>query len=110
MQTALFRTALEYHVLNKLRDPRYQELTRLLVFSKYFLERVLLVRIKTKDESYAFDMFESLNTTGTELTAFETFKPQIIRNEGIREYEGSEVEKYILEIYINVNMYYVIIC
>ena len=98
MQTALFRTALEYHVLNKLRDPRYQELTRLLVFSKYFLERVLLVRIKTKDESYAFDMFESLNTTGTELTAFETFKPQIIRNEGIREYEGSEVEKYILEI------------
>ena len=98
MQSALFKNPLEYHVLNKLKDPEYQELARLLIFSKYFLERVVLVKIKTRDESYAFDMFESLNTTGAELTAFETFKPQIIRNEGIREYEGSESERYILEI------------
>jgi hypothetical protein len=47
-------------------------------------------------------MFESLNTTGEPLTAFETFKPKVIAFEGLADYENSEsftsigsIEKYL---------------
>ena len=38
-----------------------------------------LVVIECLDIGLAFDMFQSLNATGTPLTAFEVFKPQIVR-------------------------------
>lgn len=38
-----------------------------------------LVVIECLDLSLAFDMFQSLNATGTPLTAFEVFKPQIVK-------------------------------
>ena len=98
MQSVLFRNPLESEVLNGLKNSKHNELAQLLIFSKYLLERVVLVEIKAIDESYAFDMFESLNTTGAALTAFETFKPQIIRNEGLENYKNSESRKYVLEI------------
>ncbi|QDJ49341.1 DUF262 domain-containing protein [Bordetella hinzii] len=37
------------------------------------------VVIECPDLSLAFDMFQSLNATGTPLTAFEVFKPQIVK-------------------------------
>ena len=38
-----------------------------------------LVVIECPDLGLAFDMFQSLNATGTPLTAFEVFKPQIVK-------------------------------
>lgn len=38
-----------------------------------------LVVIDCSDEGLAFDMFQSLNATGTPLTAFEVFKPAIVK-------------------------------
>ena len=37
------------------------------------------VVIECQDEGIAFDMFQALNATGTPLTAFEVFKPTIVR-------------------------------
>jgi len=47
-------------------------------------------------------MFESLNTTGEPLTAFETFKPKIIDTEGLIDYERSDSRKYcdVIESYL----------
>jgi hypothetical protein len=41
-----------------------------------------LVAIECADEELAFDMFQSLNATGTPLTAFEVFKPMVVNDWG----------------------------
>ena len=56
-------------------------LIRLMLFSHYVLKSVVLTRIETNDEDAAFDIFDSLNTTGEPLTAIETFKPRVMRFE-----------------------------
>ncbi len=40
------------------------------------------VVIECQDEGIAFDMFQSLNATGTPLTAFEVFRPVIVKKYG----------------------------
>ena len=47
------------------------------------------------NEDYAFDMFESLNTTGEPLTAFETFKPKVIERIGLSQYEKSTSREFM---------------
>jgi hypothetical protein len=42
-----------------------------------------LVVIECLDLGLAFDMFQSLNATGTPLTAFEVFKPQVVKAWGV---------------------------
>jgi len=39
-------------------------------------------------------MFEALNTTGEPLTSLETFKPKIVEDEGIKNYETSGSKSY----------------
>ena len=51
--------------------------------------------VTAKNEDYAFDMFEALNTTGEPLTAFETFKPRVIHCEGLQNYELSKSFEYM---------------
>lgn len=53
--------------------------SRLLVFTQYYLTRVSFTRVKGLSEDSAFDIFDSLNTTGEPLNAYETLKPQILR-------------------------------
>lgn len=67
----------------------YIELLRLVLLANFILARVALTTVTAKNEDYAFDMFESLNTTGEPLTAFETFKPRVINFEGLEKYEKS---------------------
>jgi hypothetical protein len=62
---------------------------RLLLFSRFMLDRMALTQINAKDESYAFDLFDSLNTTGEPLTAFETFVPLVVQAEGVDAYQSS---------------------
>ncbi|VAW65883.1 hypothetical protein MNBD_GAMMA11-3455 [hydrothermal vent metagenome] len=70
------------------------ESLNVIVFSKYLLNRVCVTYVTVTDEAYAFDMFEALNTTGEPLTSIETFKPKVIENEGLGNYEASESKRY----------------
>lgn len=73
----------------------FKELLRLVLFSNFMLDRVALTIVTAKNEDYAFDMFEALNTTGEPLTAFETFKPRVIHSEGLEGYEKSKSHEYM---------------
>lgn len=53
-------------------------LVQLFAFSHYLLRRCCFTVIEPADESWAFDMFQSLNATGTPLTSLETFKPLVV--------------------------------
>lgn len=74
-----------------------KEYLLLLMIANYFINYVALTVVEAKDEKYAFDIFESLNTTGEPLTAFETFKPKVIQDIGITEYynEKSALKSYL---------------
>ena len=75
---------------------KFNELMLLIFYAKYVLNRVVVTVVKGKNEDYAFTIFESLNTTGEPLTAFETFKPRVINAVGLAEYEGS-IEKGLMD-------------
>jgi uncharacterized protein with ParB-like and HNH nuclease domain len=74
----------------------YKKLFRIIVLAKFVMDRMALTVVTAKNEDYAFDMFEALNTTGEPLTAFETFKPKVIQSEGLSDYESSESRKSML--------------
>ena len=75
--------------------PDSSGLVRIMLFSHYLLKSVILTRVETEDEDSAFDIFDSLNTTGEPLTAIETFKPRVINFENKNTgYSGSETEKH----------------
>jgi hypothetical protein len=70
-------------------DSRESELFNIIVFARFLINRVAVTLVSANSEEYAFDMFESLNTTGEPLTAFETLKPRVIRAEEHAKYQGS---------------------
>lgn len=82
----------------------FKKLFRTIVLAKFVMDRMALTVVTAKNEDYAFDMFEALNTTGEPLTAFETFKPKVIQSEGLSDYEASESRKsmLIIESYLDV--------
>lgn len=47
----------------------------------YLLRRCGVNRLQPSHEEWGFDMFQALNTTGTPLTAMETFSPQVMQAE-----------------------------
>lgn len=55
---------------------------RLSIFAHYFLHRVALTRVQGDSEYFAFEVFESLNTSGEPLNAYETLKPLVIKELG----------------------------
>ena len=65
--------------------------------------RVTVTVLSVEEPDYAFDMFESLNTTGEPLTALETFKPRVVETEGLTEYENSYSRKLMkpIEAYLD---------
>jgi len=74
------------------------QLMRLIMFGWYVLNRVAMTVVQGKDEEYAFTIFESLNTTGEPLTAFETFAPKVVSLEGLKDYTTSPAREYMDEI------------
>ena len=84
-------------------------LIRVILFSHYVLKSVILTRVETSDEDAAFDIFDSLNTTGEPLTAIETFKPRVmsfeLRNEN-SGYSGSDSERQFERLEKNLNHIY----
>ncbi|AZP35019.1 DUF262 domain-containing protein [Cronobacter sakazakii] len=69
--------------------PKVAEVIYIAVFAKFLLHRVCLTYVEVNNESYAFDMFEALNTTGEPLTAIETFVPKAIEFIGKKRKEGA---------------------
>jgi hypothetical protein len=65
------------------------DLFDLLLISTYVLNRVAMTLVRCKNEDFAFSVFESLNTTGEPLTAFETFRPKVVLAEGLERYDSS---------------------
>lgn len=77
-------------------NPKECQIARALALCGYFLKRVQFVTLVTTDEERAFDIFDSLNTTGTPLTPYETFRPKVVKQEGgLGKFEKSEVKGYI---------------
>jgi uncharacterized protein with ParB-like and HNH nuclease domain len=73
----------------------YIETFRILTFTSFVLKRIAITQVIVKNEDYAFDMFEALNTTGEPLTAFETFKPEVIKQETLKDWEASPSYDYV---------------
>ncbi|MDE0688070.1 MAG: DUF262 domain-containing HNH endonuclease family protein [Candidatus Poribacteria bacterium] len=84
-------------------------LIRLMLFSHYVLKSVVLTRIETIDEDAAFDIFDSLNTTGEPLSAIETFKPHVMsfeRENGYTDFSITESAKQFERLEENLNHIY----
>ena len=75
---------------------QFDELSLLMFYANYVLSRVVVTVVQGKNEDYAFTIFESLNTTGEPLTAFETFKPRVVGSVELENYEQSE-EKALMD-------------
>jgi len=102
LQTVLFNSEIPEPIVSEIKTVDshkfFNELFRVIVFSRFIIHRMAVTLVTAKNEDYAFDMFEALNTTGEPLTAIETFKPHVIRAEGIIEYEQSISRGYMNEI------------
>lgn len=72
------------------------ELVQIISVCHYLLDRCCFTIIQPTDDDWAFDMFQSLNATGTPLTAIETFKPTIVNTvdrESGDKFKGSDSDK-----------------
>lgn len=74
-------------------------LVQLFAFCHYLIDRCCFTLIEPVSDEWAFDMFQSLNATGTPLTAIETFKPLVVnyininsqsRNNGFKDSKSEE--------------------
>ena len=82
-------------------------LIRMMLFSHYVLKSVILTRVETGNEDAAFDIFDSLNTTGEPLTAIETFKARVIGFENDNTgYSGSDSAIHFATLEQNLNHIY----
>ena len=75
-------------------------LVQLFAFHHYLTARCYFSIIEPTTEEWAFDMFQSLNATGTPLTAIETFRPLVlntIRQEN-RTYSESPEEEHLSKV------------
>jgi hypothetical protein len=73
------------------------EIIQLFAFSQYLLQRCCFIVIKPVSDVRAFDMFQSLNATGTPLTAYETFKPLVVNyvESSKASFKGAKSQSYL---------------
>lgn len=77
------------------------ELVQTLSVCHYLLDRCCFTIIQPTNEEWAFDMFQSLNATGTPLTALETFKPMIVNTVEKtynHKFKDSDSDKYFKKV------------
>jgi hypothetical protein len=79
-------------------NSEYRVLLQMVLIACYALTRVALTVVRGKNEDYAFTVFESLNTTGEPLTAYETFKPRVVLAETLAHFESSAARKHLEQI------------
>ena len=96
-QEAILKDKFPVHVceiLSKEGNDKFKQLLRLVLFANFLMYKVG-VTVVSAPGAYAFDMFESLNTTGEPLTVFETFRPKVIESERLDKYESSPSREYM---------------
>ncbi|WP_423147923.1 GmrSD restriction endonuclease domain-containing protein [Rubrolithibacter danxiaensis] len=71
---------------------------QILAVCHYLLDRCCFTIIQPVNDDWAFDMFQSLNATGTPLTAIETFKPLVVNTANL---DGGEFKNSIENKYFN---------
>ena len=89
-----------YPLINDLiqnKDHDICTLIQLLAFSYYLLKCCCFTSIVPNSELRAFDMFQSLNATGTPLTALETFKPVLV-NSITSKFNKSKLGKHFAKV------------
>lgn len=65
----------------------------------YLFDRASLSEIQTHSDDWAFDIFQSLNATGTPLTAIETLKPLVVNTvNSYGKYNGSKSADYFNQV------------
>lgn len=64
-------------------------LVQLFSVCHYLLDRCCFTLIQPLNDDWAFDMFQSLNASGTPLTAIETFKPLVVNTSNLNEPKGA---------------------
>lgn len=71
-------------------------LVQILAICHYILERCCFTVIRPQNEEWAFDMFQSLNASGTPLTAIETFRPLVVNTTEVQnmKFENAEIRPY----------------
>ncbi len=84
------------------------ELVQTLAVCHYLLDRCCFSIIQPTDDDWAFDMFQSLNATGTPLTAIETFKPTVVTTidgedglqfkDSVSEHYFKKIEDFLSEV------------
>ncbi|MBF6596092.1 MAG: DUF262 domain-containing protein [Thermaceae bacterium] len=92
----LFNHILSFSVTGLTNQQKHVcSLVQLFAFCHYLLRRCCFTVIEPEDETWAFDMFQSLNATGTPLTSVETFKPLVVNfaDRYDNGFKGSESEK-----------------
>ena len=90
---ALFSQPQPPHISTSHRTSR---LLKLLTVASFTMKHIHLISVRAKDEASATAIFESLNTTGELLTAFETFVPLVVsETRGQTHYSGSLEESEI---------------
>ncbi|MBE9222809.1 DUF262 domain-containing protein [Cyanobacterium stanieri LEGE 03274] len=99
-----------YEVINNCGKKSLEELNKneknlcsvvqLFAFCHYLFKRCCFTVIRPQSEVRAFDMFQSLNATGTPLTAIETFKPLVVNifENNKNNFLGSNFDKYFQKI------------
>jgi hypothetical protein len=102
VQRCLLDVALPPEVLERLTKSIVKESTggsdwfgqalRIALFSRYMQLRVAVTHVNAKNEDYAFDIFESLNTAGEPLTAYQTFKPRVVAMIPPAQYASHELK------------------
>jgi len=76
-------------------------LVQLFAVAYYLLERCCFTVIQPTNEKWGLDMFQSLNATGTPLTAIETFKPAVVSTNTVierKDFKDSEDAKWFKKI------------
>ncbi len=83
------------NIRDELKDDDVKNIFVLLLVLRFIFQRIFIADIVAKKEEYAFEMFDSLNTTGEPLTAFETFKPKVVEHVKLSQYIDSQSKKYM---------------
>ncbi|UVD80049.1 DUF262 domain-containing HNH endonuclease family protein [Myroides albus] len=84
------RPELKELIINSNEDNKHESgivssLVRLFTVCHYLLDRCCFTLIQPLNDDWAFDMFQSLNASGTPLTAIETFKPLVVNTTNLNE-------------------------
>jgi Protein of unknown function DUF262/Protein of unknown function (DUF1524) len=92
----LFDVINQKDIINKKSDSYVaSSIVQLIAATHYLLERCCFTIIQPINENWAFDMFQSLNASGTPLTAIETFRPLVVNTTEFNKekYENSASKK-----------------